>query len=519
MLDKIKSFVSFIFSDRYSVLMLLFFITYILLNTIIQNNYFEIQGFFFGIFYMIRNVLLLIWSIIIVFSLYRSKISIFRSTFLPFILYRLSIYIFILIMIISISDFIFSNFGFSTTNADSARYFLSALIQSEASIIAILITLSLIAVQQNVPYSSRTVKLFKSVKTNPDFYIIIAIYMSSIFYHIWLLKQVNVLGPESVVIVNFGNTMIFQSFENHLRLSISIAVFAFISLLPYTLNTLDLLNPLKTIEILARNINNKNLSNSILKESNLDSMNNFVDEMRDYIDTIDYGLITNKLKYYKKNHVHPFSNIIPETLLFNAIIAKEGNPYQPLIDIIHSSLLKSEFETSRNGLSVISKTVKELFKKEFIGDSFMLLYLNFELTKIGNLAIEKKDEYCVDQILLIIYNNGILTMNKYQEITKVEAIKQIEYLGKMAVSRQMDEVVYRAQILLFYFSMNAINMNIKEAIIKIMNSIREIGLHSIKQNKMNYAENSTKILNHIVLIAEEEELEYIQEIKDNLQVQ
>ena len=518
-MDKIKSYANVIFSDRHLVLILLIAITNTLLYVVIQNNYFEIQGFFFGLFDLIRNVMLSIFYIITAAFLYKHKKIILHSTYLPFILYRLSIYAFMLIIVIDILDFIFSNFGFLTTNADSARYFLSALIQSEASIIAILVTLSLIAVQQNVSYSSRTINLFKSVKTNPDFYIIITIYMASIFYNIWSLKQVNVLGPESVGIVNFENDMLFQSFEDHLRFSISIAVFAFISLLPYTLNTLDLLNPLKTIEILARNINSKNLSNSIFKESNLDSMNNFVDEMSDYTATIDHGSIISNLKYYEKNPLHPFPDVIPQTLLFNAIIAKEGNPYQPLIDIIHSSLLKSEFETSRNGLSVISKTVKELFKKEFTGAPFMLLYLNFELTKIGNLAIEKKDEYCVDQILLIIYKNGILIMNKYPEITKFEAIKQIEYLGKLAVSRQMDEVVYRVQSLLLYFSMHAINMNIKEAIIKIMNSIREIGSYSIEQNLMDSAENSTKILNHIVLVAEEQELEYIQEIKDNLQIQ
>lgn len=315
-MDKIKSYVGVIFSDRHLMLFTLIAFTNALLYIVILNNYFEIQGFFFGLFYLIQNVLSSIFYILLASYLYRYKKSILRSTFLPFILYRLSIYIFMFIIIMNILDFIFSNIGFLTTNADSARYLLSALIQSEASIIAILVTLSLIAVQQNVSYSSRTVKLFKSIKTNPDFYIIITIYMSSIFYHIWLLKQVNVLGPEFVDIVNFGNAMRFQSFEDYLRFSISIAVFAFISLLPYTLNTLDLLNPLKTIEILERNINSKNLSNSIVEKSNFDSMKNYVDVMSDYHDTIDCGSIMNKLRYYKKNNLHPFPDIIPETLLF-----------------------------------------------------------------------------------------------------------------------------------------------------------------------------------------------------------
>lgn len=519
MMDKIKRHVGLLFSDHHLTLIFLIVITNTLLYVAIQNNYFEIQDFFFGLFYLIRKVLSSIFYILMASFIYRYKKFIFRSIYLPFILYRLIIYTLMLIAVMDILDFIFSNFGFLTTNADSARYFLSALIQSEASIIAILVTLSLIAVQQNISYSSRTVKMFKSVKTNPDFYIIITIYISSIFYHIWLLKQVNVLSPESVTIVNFGNTMRHQSFEDHLRFSVSIAVFAFISLLPYTLNTLDLLNPSKTIEILARNVNRKNLSNSIAEESNLDSMINYVEEMNDYNDTIDHGSIMNKLRYYKKNHLHPFPDFIPETLFFNAMITKESNPYQPLIDVIYSSLLKSEFETSRNGLSAISKTVKELFKKEFKNDYLILFYLNFELTKIGNLAIEKNDEYCADQILLILYKNGILIMNKYPEVTNFDATKQIEYLGKLAVSRQMGEVVYRAQSLLLYLSMHAIDMNIKEAIIEIMNSIREIGSYSFEKNVMDSAENSTKILDHIVSVAEEEKLEYIQEIKDNLQIQ
>ena len=84
--------------------------------------------------------------------------------------------------ILRISEF-FLNINIDGIDIDNARYMLSSLIQSEAAIIAIVITLTLVAVQQtSTLYSTRLIDIFKS--KNPDFWILIIIYLGSITYQL-----------------------------------------------------------------------------------------------------------------------------------------------------------------------------------------------------------------------------------------------------------------------------------------------------------------------------------------------
>jgi uncharacterized membrane protein len=67
--------------------------------------------------------------------------------------------------------------GFSNTDINSARYLLSAIIQSEASIIAIVISLTLVAMQLVASsYSPRVARIFSS---GSQMYIILLFYVAS----------------------------------------------------------------------------------------------------------------------------------------------------------------------------------------------------------------------------------------------------------------------------------------------------------------------------------------------------
>ena len=102
--------------------------------------------------------------------------------------------------------------GFHITDKDSAKYLISTIIQSEAAIIAIVVTLSLVAVQQTASsYSTRVIELFKNINTNPDFYMLIFIYFTSIIYEMWVLKQIT--ADRDGNIANFTHSL-FNSFED-----------------------------------------------------------------------------------------------------------------------------------------------------------------------------------------------------------------------------------------------------------------------------------------------------------------
>jgi hypothetical protein len=421
------------------------------------------------------------------------------------------IYFFIFNIVSTTSIFLFTNFGFSTTNIDSGRYFLSAMIQSKASIIAIVTTLSLIAIQQNSYYSPRINTLFKSAKTNPDFYILIVVYLFSICYDAWLLKQLTVSSSNPYLIVNLGKNVFFQNMEERLIYSFILSVFSFIALVPYILSTFDLLNPSKIIEILGSNINQKTVSNCFTDlpvDSKINS-SEFIDEL---IKTTSTRVKLQNLQHYKKgNEVH-FPYIISNELLFRSVITTEKNPYQPIIEIVHTSLVKSQFEIARIGINVIGKTTKEISRADFKNKFVFSSHLNFELTKLAEISIDKKEEQCVTSILSIIYYSCYLTILKYPEISCLESIKLMEKIGIYATLNKLDSLTYTSQLFLYYLSMHALVQKNKDIIINTLDSIQRISDHSTL-NDNELSEESTKMIEHVILIAEQEQLDYLQEIK------
>jgi uncharacterized membrane protein len=101
---------------------------------------------------------------------------------------RLFVYFTCLAVVLLICFSLFRYFNLFHTDVTSARYMLSALVQSQAAIVAIVITLTLIAVQLTASaYSPRVIRIFRN---NPDMWILLGCYGLSIFYGFIVLKLV-----------------------------------------------------------------------------------------------------------------------------------------------------------------------------------------------------------------------------------------------------------------------------------------------------------------------------------------
>ena len=106
------------------------------------------------------------------------------------------------ILLIFIIDYYTQFFNLNgISNSNSSRYLLTSLIQSQAAILAIVITVTLIAVQlASSSYSPRVIKIFKN---NPDFYILFLLYGLSIFFMSGILKII----PEETVTFQTQDTL------------------------------------------------------------------------------------------------------------------------------------------------------------------------------------------------------------------------------------------------------------------------------------------------------------------------
>ncbi|MGB2727031.1 MAG: DUF2254 family protein [Halobacteriota archaeon] len=87
-------------------------------------------------------------------------------------------------------------------SADSARYLLSALAQSQAAIVAIVVTLTLVVVQlTSQTYSLRVMDLFLKKRA---FWILLLVYGVSIIYDVILLSMIPLISPQEALNLSFS---------------------------------------------------------------------------------------------------------------------------------------------------------------------------------------------------------------------------------------------------------------------------------------------------------------------------
>ena len=423
--------------------------------------------------------------------------------------------IFFVVMISSI--YFLSMFGFNTTNPDSARYLLSALIQSEAAVFIIIITLSLIVVQQNAYYSPRLVNIFKDYRTNPDFYILFFTYMISLIYGIWLLKQITVENVNSISIMNFEKTFIVSSLEDHLKIKIALSVFAFSSLFLYIRNTLELMNPSTIIKIMSSKITRKNVILA-LNSYSIENTNNFETEFADFLEEGDLSSTVKDLKYFKKGN-DPLIDMIPPSIFLAGMIFKEKNPIQSVFDIVKGSLQIYDFETAREGLKQIRIRMKDLFKNEFENIDYNLILEDtfYNLYDVGILSIQKDAYTCAEQVILSLrYCGSLIIKNINQNTVDFAFIHFFEKMAASLIEQNNPMLIKRIQYSLYELAIIGISMNMEKIVIEIVHCLKKIGLSATIDGMNELGKNSEFIIREICNVSSEEGLAHSSEIGLNL---
>jgi hypothetical protein len=171
------------------------------------------------------------------------------------------------------------------TDVNSARLLLSALIQSEATIIALVITLTLVAVQlTSSSYTPRVANIFSN---SPHMFLLLGIYIISIAYSGILLQLLN--GIE-------GN--VATPLELWISWAYWLTIFLAIALIPYIYYILELFRPETIIKRMSVNLTKE----TILQKVNNDFLISIFDITHNSImkydtATIRYGLnlVTNQI--------------------------------------------------------------------------------------------------------------------------------------------------------------------------------------------------------------------------------
>ncbi len=302
---------------------------------------------------------------------------------------RLTLYFLILLpMVYIILKSIFSYFGLVHTDVDSARYMLSAMVQGEGAIVAIVVTLSLVAVQLAASsYSARVIDIFRRT---PDLWILIAIYSFSIFYSLAVLKTIESANPQLSYPMNRWSNL-----EAHISFAYYFGFFAFMALVPYIWSTLEMLKPSTVINMLAERITKQNILSSIEKTSD--------------------------------------------------------DPVMPVIDIVNGALLRYDYETVIDGLTAIGEHTSSIFKKlgnthsmlKRLGhgtyEEMKISEIVFDhLTSVGKLAASKNNEKATVAALFSLWTNVEIAAEQRFEVATKWGIESIEEVGIAGAERRLE---------------------------------------------------------------------------------
>ena len=173
---------------------------------------------------------------------------------------RLFVYIAVFGVVLFFCIYLFNSFNLYQTDANSARYMLSAMVQVQAAVIAVVVTLTFFAVQITTYIQSpRITDIFKR---DPDMWILLWVYVVSISYGFIILKLVEGIEGDTVirdVIWSFGRVSL--SFELFVSFACWLGIFTLVALFPYVSNIHDLLKQEEIIKKLITNITKDNLLN------------------------------------------------------------------------------------------------------------------------------------------------------------------------------------------------------------------------------------------------------------------
>ena len=359
-------------------------------------------------------------------------------------------YFIILVFVLGVCYWAFNYLDLYHTDADSARYMLSAMVQAQAAIVAIVITLTLVAVQLTASvYSPRVIDIFKK---NPDMWLLLGFYGLSMLYGFVVLKMVEGVGGEVVsqdIIWSFEGVSV--SFEGLVSLAYWLEVFTLVALVPYMRNTIDLLKP---------------------------------------------------------------ENIINRLAIENSI--------QPIMDIIHSSVMKYDIATTRIGLKAVTdqmirivgldvqkvisrhpitfeqldivvidpdedstgEVIEKTDRGERLGDAASQAVESIidscffdHFTRVARLTVSKMDEEATGEVIKNLYNFGKLTAENGLEYATSQAVESLGFIGKLTAEKgkEFEDVTKQAAWSLGRVGQTAAKNELEDATSQAAESLGYVG--------------------------------------------
>jgi hypothetical protein len=343
---------------------------------------------------------------------------------------------------------------------------LSAMVQAQAAIVAIVITLTLIAVQLTASaYTPRVIDIFKK---NPDMWVLLVIYGVSMLYGLVVLKMV-VGGAGEIVSQDVFWVLGFvpMSFECCVSLAYWLEAFTLVALFPYMLNIISLLKPENIIKRLVIKITKDRILNS------------------------------------------------------------KEDPIQPIMDIIHGSVVKYDIATTRVGLKEVTNRMIEIIHPNDQKKILDLYCDHFE--RIDRLTVSEIGEEPIDEVIessdnfeeLNAENGlgdmvfqatesfgivGITAAKNGLEVSVLRAAVSLGFIGTAAAGKKFEGVAKQAAQSLEFVGITAAENGLEVAPLRAAYYLGRVGKAAVKKELMDTSRRVTQSLGNVGISVAENEL-------------
>lgn len=233
--------------------------------------------------------------------------------------------------------------SFNDLDSDKVVSLLGTLTQSNATILAIVISLSLVVIEFSASkYSARVVDVFIR---DPLLWGFLTIYGLSIFYPVFLTARINDYTNNSSLKVYFITVY-------------ALSIIAYLSLFFYIFYVFRMMKPSSIIDALSKKIDIRSLSNSSEE----------VDKRA--------------------------SRISKEEPKINRIIIhinEKKDPVLPIIDIVRASIERYDYATARDGLGTVSNCLFSVLRQNPLDEKRISEHVFQRIHEIWKLALKTKD--------------------------------------------------------------------------------------------------------------------------------
>lgn len=346
---------------------------------------------------------------------------------------------FILILFASIFIYVFIP-PYAYAQIDSVRYLLSTIVSSLATIIAIVISMSLVVIELTASsYSTRVIDMFKQ---SPAIWIVISTYILAIVYGMTVLKFLDVIAQSGLAI-----------YETTVWIAFFISIVAFGALIPYILSSLDIMKPSTVINRFAERVTRENILTGISESENI----------------VARSATSLSFSYLHPDILRPVTEI-------------DKDPIQPIIDMIHGSMMKYDYETTRYGLKILENYLIDLLNTDdFDNDNITITkHIFIHLERVGKLGASRDDEDSVLEVTSAIFMIGKKAVHEKIENITGESINSLKNICRVVIKREHEDSIVNITDFIADIGRDAVKYDLDFAATVSINSLGIIGRATTK---------------------------------------